>query len=86
MTDGERRCWNLAILLRLLLFPLTMPVTVGSRVAVDGERATVRFIGEVPGTEGVWYGVEWDNPARGKHDGTSNGQRFFSCRSVCCCF
>jgi len=50
----------------------------GARVEVGGERATIRFRGEVPPTKGVWLGVEWDNPSRGKHDGNHNGVRYFT--------
>jgi len=50
----------------------------GARVEVGGERATIRFRGEVLPTKGVWLGVEWDNPSRGKHDGNHNGVRYFT--------
>uniref|UniRef100_A0A6Q2YEE6 Tubulin-specific chaperone E n=1 Tax=Esox lucius TaxID=8010 RepID=A0A6Q2YEE6_ESOLU len=53
---------------------------VGRRVTCDGERGTVRFFGTVPPTTGVWLGVEWDNPDRGKHDGSHEGVRYFTCR------
>jgi dynactin complex subunit len=33
----------------------------------------------VDGTSGEWIGVEWDNAARGTHDGTVNGRRYFHC-------
>lgn len=52
---------------------------VGRRIVCDGERATVRFVGTVPPTKGVWLGVEWDNPDRGKHDGSHEGVRYFTC-------
>lgn len=29
---------------------------------------------------GVWIGVDWDEAERGKHDGSHNGQRYFSAR------
>ncbi|NXD79779.1 TBCE protein, partial [Halcyon senegalensis] len=29
---------------------------------------------------GIWLGVEWDDPQRGKHDGTYEGTRYFTCR------
>ncbi|XP_066552729.1 tubulin-specific chaperone E isoform X2 [Amia ocellicauda] len=51
--------------------------TVGRRVACDGERGTVCYVGNVPPTAGVWLGVEWDNPERGKHDGSHEGVRYF---------
>ncbi|XP_041959192.1 tubulin-specific chaperone E [Alosa alosa] len=53
---------------------------VGRRISCDGERATVRFVGTVPPTKGVWLGVEWDNPERGKHDGSHEGVHYFTCR------
>jgi hypothetical protein len=27
----------------------------------------------------VWFGVEWDDPGRGKHDGTTGGTQYFVC-------
>ncbi|KAM6971979.1 tubulin-specific chaperone E [Aplochiton taeniatus] len=53
---------------------------VGKRVSCDGERGTVQYVGSVPPTPGLWLGVEWDNPARGKHDGIHQGVRYFTCR------
>ncbi|KAF4107786.1 tubulin-specific chaperone E [Onychostoma macrolepis] len=53
---------------------------VGRRVSCDGERGTVRYVGPVPPTAGVWLGVEWDDPERGKHDGSHEGERYFTCR------
>ncbi|XP_036392728.1 tubulin-specific chaperone E [Megalops cyprinoides] len=53
---------------------------VGRRVVCDGERGTVRYVGTVPPTAGVWLGVEWDNPERGKHDGNHEGVYYFTCR------
>lgn len=52
---------------------------VGDRVTFRGGHATVRFVGEVSDT-GVWLGIEWDDPSRGRHDGTHNGHRYFECR------
>ncbi|XP_071368632.1 tubulin-specific chaperone E-like, partial [Centroberyx affinis] len=52
----------------------------GRRVTCDGERATVRYVGPVPPTAGLWLGVEWDNPDRGKHDGSHDGVQYFTCR------
>jgi dynactin complex subunit len=48
---------------------------VGCRVIdSEGYRATVRYIGPVAGAKNkdeIWFGVEWDNATRGKHDGSS---------------
>ncbi|GAA6100748.1 tubulin-specific chaperone E [Tachysurus ichikawai] len=52
---------------------------VGRRVLCDGERATVQYVGAVQPTPGLWLGVEWDNPKRGKHDGSYEGFRYFTC-------
>ena len=53
---------------------------VGCRVETrDGARATVRYVGPVVGQDGEWVGVEWDDPTRGKHDGSYGGTRYFEC-------
>ncbi|XP_012586418.1 PREDICTED: tubulin-specific chaperone E isoform X2 [Condylura cristata] len=57
-----------------------MSDVIGRRVEVGGEHATVRFSGIVPPVAGVWLGVEWDNPERGKHDGSHEGTVYFRCR------
>jgi len=46
---------------------------------LDGEKATVRYVGSVDGQEGEWFGVEWDNAERGRHDGELKGRRYFDC-------
>ncbi|KAI8333376.1 hypothetical protein BC941DRAFT_434548 [Chlamydoabsidia padenii] len=56
-------------------------IQIGTRIQVDEDRATVRYIGEVANSTGQWLGVEWDNDTRGKHDGSHKGIRYFSCRS-----
>ncbi|XP_039706293.1 tubulin-specific chaperone E [Pteropus medius] len=53
---------------------------IGQRVEVNGELATVCFYGIVPPVAGLWLGVEWDNPERGKHDGSHEGTVYFKCR------
>ena len=53
---------------------------IGQRISYDGALCTVRFIGEVAGTTGTWLGVEWDDSARGKHDGCHKGVRYFTCK------
>ena len=53
---------------------------VGDRVCCEGQRATVRFVGPVDGAEGLWVGVEWDSPERGKHNGTVKGKQYFVTR------
>ncbi|XP_048582939.1 tubulin-specific chaperone E [Nematostella vectensis] len=53
---------------------------LGKRVLCDGYIGTVKYRGGVPPTEGEWYGVEWDDPKRGKHDGSIDGVKYFECR------
>ncbi|KAG6376309.1 CAP Gly-rich domain-containing protein [Boletus reticuloceps] len=56
-------------------------VTVGTRFHISsGHFGTIKYIGQVTGTDGLWYGVEWDDPTRGRHDGIKDGKRYFSCR------
>ncbi|CCE86149.1 Piso0_005799 [Millerozyma farinosa CBS 7064] len=48
---------------------------------VDGHLATIKYVGkleEVWGDEEIALGVEWDDPTRGKHDGSHNGRRYFT--------
>ncbi|XP_072912738.1 tubulin-specific chaperone E isoform X2 [Hemitrygon akajei] len=52
---------------------------VGRRIACRDEYGTVRFVGKVTSTSGIWLGVEWDNPERGKHNGTHEGVQYFQC-------
>ncbi|KMP01584.1 tubulin-specific chaperone E [Coccidioides immitis RMSCC 2394] len=54
---------------------------VGTRRSYDGSLCTIRYIGKVQGTDGEWLGVEWDDPARGKHSGEHKGVKYFECRS-----
>ncbi|XP_010290810.1 PREDICTED: tubulin-specific chaperone E [Phaethon lepturus] len=53
---------------------------LGRRILCGTEYATVRYVGSVPPTAGIWLGVEWDDPQRGKHDGTHEGTQYFKCR------
>ncbi|KAL6908697.1 hypothetical protein GGI43DRAFT_393406 [Trichoderma evansii] len=54
---------------------------IGQRISYDGTPCTVRYVGELAGTTGSWLGVEWDDAARGKHDGSHRGTRYFTCLS-----
>ncbi|PBP22553.1 CAP-Gly domain-containing protein [Diplocarpon rosae] len=55
---------------------------VGKRVSLKGRLCTVRYIGPVEGTKSgkEYLGVEWDD-LKGKHDGTHQGKRYFTCWS-----
>lgn len=54
---------------------------VGQRISFDGALCTVRYVGPVKSTSGSWLGVEWDDPVRGKHDGSHKDVRYFTCLS-----
>lgn len=58
----------------------TSNITVGTRIDVAGSKGTVKYIGEVANTQGEWLGVDWDDPERGKHDGTYMGVQYFKAR------
>ncbi|XP_062831444.1 tubulin-specific chaperone E isoform X2 [Anolis carolinensis] len=58
------------------------PNVIGRRVLCNGDYGTVLFVGSVPPTTGVWLGVEWDNPQRGKHNGSHEGIQYFKCRHL----
>uniref|UniRef100_A0A182Q686 Tubulin-specific chaperone E n=1 Tax=Anopheles farauti TaxID=69004 RepID=A0A182Q686_9DIPT len=53
----------------------------GVRVKVGHHFGTIRYVGEVPNTDGEWIGIEWDDPERGKHSGSINGVQYFQTRS-----
>lgn len=55
---------------------------LGTRLALSGYIGTIRYVGKVEGTGGVWLGVEWDDPNRGKHDGIKDGKCYFPCLSA----
>lgn len=53
---------------------------LGQRVEYQGFHGTVHFVGELTGQNGIWLGIEWDDPNRGKHDGSYNGVSYFQTR------
>ncbi|XP_058692287.1 geranylgeranyl pyrophosphate synthase isoform X8 [Poecile atricapillus] len=55
------------------------PDALGRRVACGTDYGTVRYVGSVSRTAGIWLGVEWDDPQRGKHDGSYEGIQYFTC-------
>lgn len=66
----------------MVLDRLEMPERryLGQRISFDGHLCTVRYIGPVKTTKkGDWLGVEWDDPSRGKHNGSHEGERYFQC-------
>ena len=53
---------------------------IGARIDSSGSRGTIKYVGEVNGVQGLWFGIDWDDPKRGKHDGTYNDIRYFTAR------
>lgn len=41
---------------------------------------------QIPDHPGVWVGVEWDNPERGKHNGFVDNVQYFETRYACSTF
>ncbi|KAG0235222.1 hypothetical protein BGW42_005686 [Actinomortierella wolfii] len=52
---------------------------IGQRIEQATFRGTVRYIGPVAPTKGVWAGIEWDEAVRGKHSGEHEGHKYFEC-------
>ena len=55
---------------------------IGHRLSYEGKSCTVRYFGKIRDKEGLWLGVEWDNETIGKHDGSLNDHRYFSCKTI----
>ncbi|KAL3986225.1 CAP-Gly domain family protein [Acanthocheilonema viteae] len=55
---------------------------VGDRVEIGEDRGTISYIGAIEGYDGEWVGIDWDNPERGKHDGSVKGKRYFQANSA----
>ncbi|EGV60027.1 hypothetical protein PSN45_002239 [Yamadazyma tenuis] len=50
---------------------------------IDNQFATVRFVGQIPEWgEQLALGVEWDDPARGKNNGSVGGIEYFKTRQA----
>ena len=47
----------------------------------DGRKAVVRFVGGTSFAPGDWVGIELPSPT-GKNDGSVQGARYFSCKSM----
>ena len=53
---------------------------IGCRVDSEGQIGTVKYFGTVGTTHGHWLGIDWDDPTRGKHNGTYEGVKYFETR------
>ncbi|KAK3137774.1 hypothetical protein QOZ80_5BG0457050 [Eleusine coracana subsp. coracana] len=59
---------------------------LGQRVHAAGDPrriGTVRYLGPVDGHAGDWVGVDWDDGAGGRHDGSVAGRRYFVAAGEC---
>lgn len=56
-------------------------IEIGDRLFVDGHTCSVLFIGYIPAwKDSRAFGLEWDEPERGKHSGYLNGVEYFKTR------
>ncbi|XP_048408183.1 kinesin-like protein KIF13A isoform X1 [Stegostoma tigrinum] len=63
--------------------PLPGWIMLGERASVgNNKNGTIRYVGTVDFSAGIWVGVELDVPA-GKHHGTIEGKEYFHCRPSC---
>ncbi|KOC61278.1 Tubulin-specific chaperone E [Habropoda laboriosa] len=53
---------------------------IDSRIECDGHQGTLKYVGPVGETKGLWLGIDWDDPTRGKHNGTYEGVKYFKTR------
>ena len=54
---------------------------IGKRIQLRGEYGTILFFGKLQlekGGDDNWYGIEWDNDKKGKHNGVVEGVHYFS--------
>ena len=58
---------------------------LGRRIENLKEISTVKYVGPLKhqtdraDADQVWLGIQWDNPERGKHNGTVEGYQYFIC-------
>ncbi|CAF1265522.1 unnamed protein product [Adineta ricciae] len=53
-------------------------VIVNTGHSIVSKKGTIRFIGEIDGKKGIWFGVELQEPF-GKNNGTVNQHAYFKC-------
>ncbi|VDP88378.1 unnamed protein product [Echinostoma caproni] len=54
---------------------------VGCRVVHEDHFGTICYAGDLPKSKGPWLGIDWDNPARGRHNGVYSGVRYFETKT-----
>lgn len=58
---------------------------VGRRIEYQNDIGTVKYYGplkhdaEKQDPNQIWLGIQWDNPTRGRHNGTVQGYQYFVC-------
>ncbi|XP_032869740.1 kinesin-like protein KIF13A isoform X4 [Amblyraja radiata] len=63
--------------------PLPSWITLDARACVGNNKyGTIRYVGAVDFSAGLWVGVELDTPA-GKHQGSIHGKEYFRCDPSC---
>ena len=55
---------------------------LGKRVELNEKTATIRYVGPLKHKKDakeneIWFGLEWDDKTRGKHNGTVEGYEYF---------
>lgn len=51
---------------------------IGRRIECEGFLGTLKYYGQVGETKGEWLGIDWDDPSRGKHNGTYERIKYFT--------
>ena len=57
-----------------------MACLLGRRVCLGDRLGLIKFHGELPGKDGMWLGIEWDDASSGKHSGEYQKIMYFQCK------
>lgn len=57
----------------------TMLPPLDARIDYAGHHGSIRYVGQVLNSQGLWLGVDWDDRSRGKHSGAKDGVQYFQC-------